>query len=128
MLVFTVLTLLGISPNSARSLPWLPTGKYRYLCRKTTNYTCYIRCRKTLQVINWRFITQQEALKFATVKKLRENMLTWGIYPTRGPGTPLPLDPGVPPSTHISPELSRFLPTMQLSRVVFPQPLAPKRP
>lgn len=55
-------------------------------------------------------------------------LLTCGIYPTLGPGTPLPLDPGVPPNTHISPEFRRLRPTMQLRSVVFPQPLAPNKP
>lgn len=46
----------------------------------------------------------------------------------RGPGTPLPADPGLPPSTHISPAFSLLRPTMQLSNVVLPHPLAPSRP
>lgn len=40
----------------------------------------------------------------------------------RGPGTPLPREPGVPPNTHISPELSLRRPTMHDNRVVLPQP------
>jgi hypothetical protein len=50
------------------------------------------------------------------------------MYPILGPGTPLPLEPGFPPSTQISPELSLRRPTMQLRSVVFPQPLAPSKP
>lgn len=46
----------------------------------------------------------------------------------RGPGTPLPADPGLPPSTHISPAFSLLRPTMQLSNVVLPHPLAPSKP
>jgi len=53
---------------------------------------------------------------------------TCGIYPILCPGTPLPLDPGLPPSTQTSPELNCLRPTTQLSKVVFPQPLAPSRP
>ena len=53
---------------------------------------------------------------------------TCGIYPILGPGTPLLLDPGLPPSTQTSPELNCLRPTTQLSKVVFPQPLAPSRP
>jgi hypothetical protein len=53
---------------------------------------------------------------------------TCGIYPILGPGTPLPLDPGLPPSTQASPELNCLRPTTQLSNVVFPHPLAPSRP
>lgn len=50
------------------------------------------------------------------------------MYPIRGPGTPLPADPGLPPNTHISPAFSLLRPTMQLNNVVFPHPLAPKSP
>lgn len=50
------------------------------------------------------------------------------MYPTRFPGTPLPFVPGFPPSTKICPLLSRRRPTIQLSSVVFPQPLAPSNP
>lgn len=53
---------------------------------------------------------------------------TCGIYPILGPGTPLPLDPALPPSTQTSPELNCLRPTIQLSSVVFPHPLAPSRP
>jgi hypothetical protein len=54
--------------------------------------------------------------------------LTCGMYPILGPGTPLPLDPGLPPRTQTSPELNCLRPTTQLSSVVFPHPLAPSRP
>lgn len=50
------------------------------------------------------------------------------MYPTRFPGTPLPFVPGFPPSTKICPVLSRRRPTIQLSNVVFPHPLAPSNP
>lgn len=50
------------------------------------------------------------------------------MYPNRGPGTPDSFDPGLPPSTQISPELRRLRPTMQDNNVVFPQPLAPSKP
>lgn len=50
------------------------------------------------------------------------------MYPILGPGTPLPLDPGVPPNTHISPEFNLLLPTMHESNVVFPHPDAPRSP
>lgn len=46
----------------------------------------------------------------------------------RGPGTPDPREPGRPPRTQISPEYKRRLPTIHDKRVVFPQPLAPRRP
>lgn len=50
------------------------------------------------------------------------------MYPIRGPGTPLPADPGLPPRTHISPAFSLLRPTMQLNNVVLPHPLAPSKP
>lgn len=50
------------------------------------------------------------------------------MYPIRGPGTPLPAEPGLPPRTQISPALSLLRPTIQLSNVVLPQPLAPSNP
>jgi len=50
------------------------------------------------------------------------------MYPIRGPGTPLPADPGLPPSTQISPAFSLLRPTIQLNNVVLPHPLAPSRP
>lgn len=53
---------------------------------------------------------------------------TWGMYPTCFPGTPLPLVPGLPPRTQISPVFNLLRPTMQLSSVVFPHPEAPSRP
>jgi hypothetical protein len=53
---------------------------------------------------------------------------TCGMYPILGPGTPLPLDPGLPPRTQTSPECNCLRPTTQLSNVVFPHPLAPRSP
>lgn len=50
------------------------------------------------------------------------------MYPIRGPGTPDPLEPGVPPNTQISPEFKRLRPTMHDNSVVFPQPDAPSNP
>lgn len=46
----------------------------------------------------------------------------------RGPGTPEPFEPGLPPNTHISPEFNLRLPTIHDKRVVLPQPDAPRRP
>lgn len=54
--------------------------------------------------------------------------LTCGMYPIRGPGTPLPRLPGVPPNTQISPEFNRLRPTIHDKSVVFPQPEAPSKP
>lgn len=54
--------------------------------------------------------------------------ISWGMYPTRLPGTPEPFVPGLPPNTHISPSFNLRLPTMQERRVVLPQPDAPNRP
>lgn len=53
---------------------------------------------------------------------------TCGIYPIRGPGTPEPRDPGVPPNTQISPEFNRRRPTIHDNNVVFPHPDAPSNP
>lgn len=59
---------------------------------------------------------------------LLQCLVTCGIYPTLGPGTPLPFSPGMPPSTQTVPLSSRRLPTMQESKVVLPQPDGPRRP
>lgn len=40
----------------------------------------------------------------------------------------LPLVPGLPPNTNISPEFNLRRPTMHDNNVVLPQPEAPKRP
>lgn len=50
------------------------------------------------------------------------------MYPIRGPGTPDPREPGVPPNTQISPEFNRLRPTIQDKSVVFPHPEAPSNP
>lgn len=54
--------------------------------------------------------------------------ISWGMYPTRLPGTPEPRVPGLPPNTQISPEFSRLRPTIQDSNVVLPHPDAPSKP
>lgn len=50
------------------------------------------------------------------------------MYPTLGPGTPLPFSPGRPPSIHMSPEFTFLRPTKQFSNVVLPHPLDPNNP
>lgn len=54
--------------------------------------------------------------------------ITWGMYPTKLPGTSCPLAPGLLPRTIIFPESTCNLPTMHLSNVVFPHPLGPRSP
>jgi hypothetical protein len=50
------------------------------------------------------------------------------MYPIRGPGTPDPGEPGIPPKTFNCPLFKYFRPTMHDNRVVFPQPEAPNKP
>ena len=50
------------------------------------------------------------------------------MYPIRGPGTPEPRLPGVPPKTQISPESNRLRPTIHDKSVVLPHPEAPSNP
>ena len=56
------------------------------------------------------------------------DLFTCGIYPTRFPGMPNFRSPGIPPKTETMPWLRVFNPTIVDKTVVFPQPLAPKRP
>ena len=59
-------------------------------------------------------------------------ILTWGMYPTLDPGTPVLRSPGTPPSTlttaRPSPPLTPRRPTIADSTVVLPLPLAPSSP
>ena len=50
------------------------------------------------------------------------------MYPMRFPGIPNFRSPGIPPNTSTMPWFSDFKPTMVDKTVVFPQPLAPRRP
>lgn len=71
---------------------------------------------------------QPKYCKVSAIVNSLNNESSCGMYPTLGPGTPLPSSPGLPPNTHNSPELSLLRPTMHVSRVVFPQPEAPNNP
>ena len=58
----------------------------------------------------------------------RNKANSWGMYPTRDPGTPdLALGPGGSPKTWTVPSSSLYLPMMQLSNVVLPQPDGPEK-
>ena len=68
---------------------------------------------------------REKYLKVSAILNSPNNANSWGMYPTRRPGTPQLGVPGSCPKTVTLPEFNLSFPTMHLSSVVFPQPDGP---